>query len=208
MSGKRMAPKNAQPEVWTLPPLILHPFADSKGPGQLVESSRAGLMLQGLLPAGSHSREELERKLLAGRYCEFRMLFYIGKDIARWIDQCLEFVERTPELAEEGIRFQSFAAFVVHDPPESVREKLRRWGVVDYKGIFSRALGLNGMFAELPPRELLTDEFLRNYYRYADHMFAARLNLCTYTELNPRRFDFSLYASGEYAEMLEREWEE
>jgi len=33
-----------------LPPLILHPFADAGGPEKLVESSRASLKLQGLLP--------------------------------------------------------------------------------------------------------------------------------------------------------------
>jgi len=55
---------------------------------------------------------------------------------------------------------------------------------------------------------LFAMRWIRNYYRYADHLFAARLNLNSYTELNPRRFDFSLYASGEYTQMLEREWEE
>jgi hypothetical protein len=58
----------------TLPPLILHPFADAAGPDKLVESSRASLMLQGLLPTGERSAEELDRALLDGRYCEIRML--------------------------------------------------------------------------------------------------------------------------------------
>ena len=31
---------------FTLPPLILHPFADAAGPNKLVESSRASLKLQ------------------------------------------------------------------------------------------------------------------------------------------------------------------
>ena len=50
---------------YTLPPLILHPFSDASGPGRLVESSRASLMLQGLLPSGELSVEELERRLQA-----------------------------------------------------------------------------------------------------------------------------------------------
>jgi hypothetical protein len=74
--------------------LILHPFADAAGPDKLVESSRASLMLQGLLPSGERSTDELDRALLEGRYCEIRMLFYVGKDLLRWIDQCLEHVER------------------------------------------------------------------------------------------------------------------
>ncbi len=195
-------------KVWTLPPLILHPFSDSEGPGRLVESSRASLMLQGLLPPGELSNEDLERRLLSGRYCEFRMLFYVGKDLVRWIEQCLDFVSHNLELTEEGIRFQSFANLLVHDPPEKVKEKLRKWGVADYKGIFSRAIGIHSVFEEPPGQEQLSQEFLRSYYRYADHLFAARQNLSAFTELNPRRFDFSLFASGEYAQMLERQWEE
>src|SRR6267142_789602 len=94
-----------------LPPLILHPFADAGGPDKLVESSRASLMLQGLLPSGERSTEELDRSLLEGRYCEIRMLFYVGRDLVRWIDQCLEYVARQPDLCTQPIRYQSFAAY-------------------------------------------------------------------------------------------------
>ena len=73
--------------VLTLPPLILHPFADAGGPNKLVESSRASLKLQGLLPTGESSREDLDRALLDGRYSELRMLYYVGKDLVRWIEQ-------------------------------------------------------------------------------------------------------------------------
>ena len=66
-----------------LPPLILHPFADATGPDKLVESSRASLMLQGLLPSSGQSQDELDRALLDGRFCEIRMLFYVGKDLTR-----------------------------------------------------------------------------------------------------------------------------
>src|SRR5690349_17027120 len=151
-----------------LPPLILHPFADAGGPDKLVESSRASLMIQGLLPAGEQTAEQLDRALLAGRYCEIRMLFYVGKDLVRWIDQCLEYVDRNADLATAGVRYQSFAAYLVQHTPGAVQAKLRKWGVADYKSIFMRALGLNSMFAEIPSREALADEFVRNYYRYAD----------------------------------------
>ena len=53
--------------TYKLPPLILHPFADANGPGKLVESSRASLMLQGLLPSGDRDRLAIERALLDGR---------------------------------------------------------------------------------------------------------------------------------------------
>src|SRR5579864_5421 len=133
-----------------LPPLILHPFADAGGPDKLVESSRASLMLQGLLPSGERSTEDLDRALLDGRYCEIRMLFYVGKDLARWIEQCLSHVKDYPEMQDRVIRYGSFAAYLVHNTPLEVQTKLRKWGVADYKTIFTRALGLNAMFVDVP----------------------------------------------------------
>jgi hypothetical protein len=191
-----------------LPPLILHPFADRGGPDKLVESSRASLMLQGLLPSGERDTQDIERTLLEGRYCEIRMLFYVGKDLLRWIDQCLELVERSPELTDSGIKYQSFAAYLVSSTPEPVIVKLKKWGVADYKAIFSRALGLSAMLAAVPEREGLTDEFVRNYYRYADQLFQIRQGETAFTDISSLGFDFDIYASGEYSRMLEREWAE
>jgi hypothetical protein len=191
-----------------LPPLILHPFSDRGGPDKLVESSRASLMLQGLLPSGERDPDDIERTLLEGRFCEIRMLFYVGKDLLRWIEQCLELVSRSPELAESGIKYQSFAAYLVTSTPEPVIAKLKKWGVADYKAIFSRALGLSAMLAAVPERTGLTDEFIRNYYRYADQLFQIRQGEASFTDISPLGFDFEIYASGEYSRMLEREWAE
>lgn len=190
-----------------LPPLILHPFADAAGPEKLVESSRASLMLQGLLPHGERTAEELDRALLDGRYCEIRMLFYVGKDLVRWIDQCLEHVDRDPELRANGIRYQSFAAYLVNHTPPAVQSKLRKWGVADYRAIFMRALGLNAVLAGAPRRDLFSDDFIRNYYRYADQMFQCRQGQAQFTDISELGFDFEIFASGEYSRMLEREWE-
>ncbi|HEV2198700.1 MAG TPA: hypothetical protein VGR73_02685 [Bryobacteraceae bacterium] len=191
-----------------LPPLILHPFADSGGPDKLVESSRANLMLQGLLPSGERSSEDLERVLLDGRFCEIRMLFYVGKDLTRWIEQCLEHVDRHPESRDSGIRYQSFAAYLVEHTPLAVQEKLRKWGVADYKAIFARALGLCALLGAAPHPDTLAHEFIRNYYRYADHMFQVRQSEATFTDISGLGFDFEIFASGEYSRMLEREWAE
>ena len=191
-----------------LPPLILHPFADSSGPDKLVESSRASLMLQGLLPTGERSTDDLDRTLLDGRYCEIRMLFYVGKDLVRWIEQSLEHVARQPDLDKANIRYQSFAAYLINHTPPSVQAKLRKWGVSDYKAIFTRALGLNSVLADVPERRLLSDEFIRNYYRYADQMFLCRQMQVQFTDIASFGFDFEIYASGEYSRMLEREWAE
>lgn len=191
-----------------LPPLILHPFAQSSGRDKLIQSSRASLMLQGLLPAGEHPSEELNQALLDGRYHEIRMLFYVGRDLMRWIEQCLEFAAHDPALQESGIRYQSFAALLVYHTPLRVEEKLRKWGVSDYRAIFMRALGLNALFAEVPECDTLSEEFIRNYYRYADQMFQTRQNQLQFPEIHERQLDFELYASGEYSRMLERSWEE
>lgn len=194
-------------ERWILPPLILHPFSDASGPGRLVESSRASLMLQGLLPAGGLTVEELEQRLLDGRYCELRMLFYVGRDLVRWIEQCLEFVESQPELRGRGYKYQSFASLLVNSTPPRVVAKLKQWGVADYKAIFQRAIGLNCLLTEAPDRDILASEFIRNYFRYADNLYLCRQHSTPYDELPAGAFEFDLYASGEYARLLERQWQ-
>jgi len=194
-------------QTYELPPLILHPFSDASGPNTLIESSRASLILQGLLPGGELTSDELERRLLDGRYCEIRMLFYVGRDLRRWLEQCMEFVEHNPELKAAGVRELSFAELLVENPPEEVRGKLVRWGVADYRAIFSRALGLHAVFENAPDRDVLTAEFVRNYYRYADWLFASYLKSAEFTKVNANRFSFQLFASGEYSRLLEQEWD-
>jgi hypothetical protein len=194
--------------AWKLPPLILHPFSDVTSPQKLVQSSRANLMLQGLLPNDLFTPEQLELTLLEGRYCEIRMLYYVGKDLVRWIDQCAGIIDHEAALRNGGVTWQSFASLVVEDPPTSVREKLTIWGVADYRTIFSRAIGLNSIFADAPERSLLTDDFVRNYHQYADQMFSVKQSACTFTRVRSSQFAFDMYASGEYSRLLERQWQE
>ena len=92
------------------------------------------------------------------------------------------------------------------DPPATVKEKLIRWGVSDYISIFSRAIGLNALFTEPPGFNTLSEEFLRNYHRYADCLFQGYLNLQPHRTLACANFPFELYASSEYARLLEAEW--
>jgi hypothetical protein len=193
---------------WKLPPLILHPFADPSGPSKLIESSRASLMLQGLMPTEAATREQLDRTLLDGRFCEIRMLYYVGKDLIRWIEQSLEMVRREESLRDWGIELQSFVSLLIEDPPSMVKDKLVKWGVADYRAIFSRAIGLNMVFAAAPEQSSLTEHFIRNYYRYADHMFECSRSMQAFAIIRTANFDFDLYASGEYSRLLEREWQE
>jgi hypothetical protein len=194
-------------ERFLLPPLILHPFADASGPERLVESSRASLVLQGLLPGGENTPEDLERKVLEGRYCEIRMLFYVGLDVLRWVEQCMDSAERNREMFPAGIQRQSFIAMLVQNPPGTVQHKLRKWGVADYRAIFSRAIGLNSIFSRVPPKDTLADDFLRNYFRFADQLYTMAQGQGSYKTIDPAQCDFELYSSGEYSRMLEREWE-
>ena len=207
LGPKTTAPPAHPGRVYMLPPLILHPFSDSAGPGRLVESSRASLMLQGLLPTGDLSLDELERRLLDGRYCELRMLFYVGRDLFRWIEQCLDFVASDPVLSARAYKFQSLAGYLVEHTPARVVGKLKQWGVSDYKAIFQRSIGLNCVFHEVPEREQLAADFIRHYYRFADHMYLCRQHSTVAPDLPPAEFDFELFASGEYTRMLEKEWE-
>ena len=51
MSDDHQKPPNVFGErIWQLPPLILHPFTNELGPAQLLQGSKAALMLAGLLP--------------------------------------------------------------------------------------------------------------------------------------------------------------
>ncbi len=200
--------RSVKNRILTLPPLILHPFSDSSGPGRLVESSRASLMLQGLLPTGELTNDELERRLLDGRYCEIRMLFYVGRDLMRWIEQCQEYTDTNHDLADKGYKFQSFCAYLVDNPPAKVVTKLKQWGVADSRAIFQRALALNCILASVPEREILSAEFIRHYYRYADHLYLCRQHSTMFQELPAEEFDFDLFASGEYARILSKEWEQ
>jgi hypothetical protein len=194
--------------VWALPPLILHPFNERVPPSALLENSKAALMLSGLIPSEGEDQDELKRRLVAGRYSELRMLYFLGKDVLRWIDQCVEWAERMPELDDVEIRRQSFASLLTASAPESVKEKLQRWGVADYVSIFSRAIGINTIFANPPGIETLSEEFLRNYHRYADFIFRCYMESQSHQPLLSANFRFELYASGEYSKMLESEWSE
>ena len=203
-----MSPANSTSEgaVRILPPLILHPFNEQIAPSSLLESSKAALMLSGLIPSEGSEPDELKRRLLLGRYSELRMLFFLGKDVFRWIDQCQEWAERIPELEAWEIRPQSFARLLTQDAPDSVRQKLLAWGVADYVSIFCRAIGLNAVFVEPPSIEILNQDFLRNYHRYPDSLFKCYMEGESFPTLPPANFHFELYASGEYSRMLETEW--
>jgi hypothetical protein len=194
--------------VWELPPLILHPFNERASPNALLENSRAALMLSGLIASDGADTDELRRRILAGRLAEVRMLFYLGKDIFRWIDQCVEWAARQPSLKDSALRRQSFAGLLAYHAPDAVKEKLAAWGVAGPVSIFSRAIAVNAMFAEPPDSSRLTGEFLRNYHHYAAALFRCFMNVHSYSEIGPANFRFTVYGSGEYSKMLATQWSE
>jgi hypothetical protein len=205
-----MAAPTVRPDdtVWSLPPLILHPFNEHVPPAALLENSKAALMLSGLIPVDGTEEEELHRRVMSGRYAEVRMLYFLGKDVLRWLEQCLDSISRDPELLASGLKGQSFANLLTSWPPETVKDKLSKWGVADYSSIFSRAIGLNALFAEPPGRAALSDEFLRNYHRYADALYRCYMESEPHRAATPAQFPFELYASGEYSRLLETEWDD
>lgn len=190
-----------------MPPLILHPFSENTPPESLLENSKAALVLSGLIRGDAEDPDALARKLMAGRYTEIRMLFYLGKDVFRWIGQCMEVVQGEEELRESGLTRQSFAG-LLQTPPENVREKLMRWGVVDYAAVFARAVGLNAIFAEPPDFGILAPDFVRSYHRTADLVYQAFMESEAHRVAPAKNFHFELFASGEYAKLLEAEWGE
>lgn len=192
---------------WTLPPLILHPFSEDDSPDEILEGSKASMMLHGLIPGLGKDREHLSRAVLRGRAREVRMLFFLGRDLLRWIEQCVDFVSRTPELASANIRAQSFASLLVEGPPDSVTRKLQTWGVTDQKSVFSRAMAITGVLMDPPTSESLTPLFLNNYHRFLDYLFICFQNLEPFTEISCDNFTVEMYASAEYSQMLAEQWE-
>jgi hypothetical protein len=164
-------------------------------------------MMAGLIADDGSDRQEMKRRLLNGRLSEIRMLFYLGKDVVRWLEQCRESAAREAELASLGLEERSFAALLTTDPPGAVREKLVRWGVADYSSIFARAIGIHALFAQSPSLDCLGEEFLGGYHRYADAAFRCYMDSRPYSAVGAANFRFDLYASGEYSRMLEADWE-
>lgn len=192
-------------EAHPLPHLILHPFTESASTVEVLESAKASLSL--MQDENSDDRQrQLEVHVLDGRYTELRMLFYVGKDVVRWLDQCMDFCERTPELKASNLAEQSFAHLLIKQTPEEVAAKLRSWGVIEYPRIFARAIGIYNQFRDAPARDLLQDDYLRHYYRYGDYAYNCWKDLKKFPILPEEQFPFTLYASGEYTKMLEEEW--
>jgi len=201
-------PRPAHTRHWELPPLILHPFSDKRGPETLVECSRAQLMLAGILPLDGFEREDLEKRVIDGRVCEVRMLYYVGLDLNRWLEECTEVAAHEEKLKEIGLSKSSFASLLVANSPVHVHAKLQGWGVADYKSLFSRALGLNAVFACPPDASFAQGGFLLDYHRYADGFFRCWQENQEGSPATPNNFTFELYASGEYSRILERQWED
>ena len=192
--------------MFTLPPLILHPFSSTEDSSVLTESSRASLVMQGLLPDSGQSSDDLDRSLLRGRYAELRMLFYVGKDLTRWLEQCVEVAGVDEELSRRSLTRESFVCLLVQKVPPAVRRKLETWGVLDFPALFRRALGVHIVFSEPPPLECLNPDFLRRYHRYIDQWFDLSIQQRAIVRCNDDEFTYDLYASGEYAQMLEQNW--
>ena len=194
--------------AFRLPPLILHPFSGPEDTSVLMESSRASLALQGFLPRQETASQDLDQQLLRGRYAELRMLYYIGKDLLRWFEQCTETVSILAAFEGKRIRHETFAVFLVQHVPAHVRTKLEGWGVLDFCALFRRSFGLHVIFNELPPAEGFSPDFLRRYHRHVDQWYEQRLRDAVFDRPEAGDFTFDLYASGEYTLMLEQSWSE
>jgi len=189
-----------------LPPLILHPFGGDAGTAQLLEGSRAAIALHQATIANPHYAE-LQRRVVLGRYQEIRMLVFLGKDIFRWIDQCLDQMSRT---GGTGVRVnaQGFASLIVDAPPDDVRRKLEGWGVTDRRAVFSRAIGVRCLFEEPPGIEMFSPMFLEHYHRFADFAYICFQQMKAYQPMTGKDYDFQIYASEEYSRKLSEEWQE
>ena len=198
--------KTAGANVFQLPPLILHPFSSAQESSLLLENSRLAPAAHGFAPGEPKASEPADLRLLKGRYAELRMLFYIGKDISRWADQCAETANVCSQYADRKIRSETFAVLLVEQVPVHIKNKLEAWGVLDFRALFRRSYGLHAVFQQLPSFELLSPDFLRWYHRYLDQWYEQRLRDQLFESPDSKQFTFELYASGEYSSMLEKSW--
>lgn len=198
--------KTTGTQAFPLPPLILHPFSSTEESSLLIESSKASLALQGFGPQGSSPVEDLDRTLLRGRYAELRMLFYIGKDIVRWAEQCAETTAVAECYKTKRARAETFVVFLVEHAPGHIGSKLERWGVHDFRTLFRRSFALHAVFQDLPTAEVIAPDFLRRYHRYLDLWWEQRLRDRPFDRAESEEFSFDLFASGEYSSMLEKSW--
>lgn len=197
---------NSGGDAFRLPPLILHPFSGPEDTSILMEGSRASLALQGFLPREETTPHDLDEKLLRGRYTELRMLYYIGKDLSRWAEQCTETAIASQLFEGRRIRPETFTVFLVQHMPAHVRSKLEGWGVLDFASLFRRAVGLHAVFQNMPAADTLSPDFLRRYHRHVDQWYEQRLKDSAFDRAQPDEFIFDLYASGEYTLLLEQSW--
>jgi hypothetical protein len=171
-----------------LPPLILHPFND-RDPVAILEA---------------FGDDQTQLAKLTGRYTELRMLCFIGKDLNRWIEQCVAVTSRNPETAD--ITETDMIGLLLFNPPAAVSKKLLQWGVENYPLVFSRALGLNAVFPHPPGPDQVSPAFLADFTLYADALFESRIKRNPGSGATCEDFDFELYASAEYTARLEEAW--
>ena len=145
------------------------------------------------------------KRYLETQYNEFRMLCLIGKDLNRWLGQCVETVSSDPEFA--GLSECSFIAALISAPPVALMQKMRNWGVINFQRIFSRAIGLNAVFPHPPQADEVPEPFLLCFHKYADALYDVRLKSGDTATTQAGTFIFDVYASGEYSSYLEMVWE-
>ena len=174
---------------WELPPLILYPFKCQPSDVSFAEID----------PCPEETRRGLE-----SRYAEMCMLCYLGRDLDRWLRQCVEMVAGNPHT--DGLGESSFVNLLLFDPPAAVIRKMHDWDVPNFQLVFARAIGLNSVYPVPPAATGVSEPLLRSFHLYADALFEARVRLAPGAEIRHEDFDFEIYSSGEYARLLERDW--
>ncbi len=175
-----------------LPPLILHPFSNSDDVEKLA-----------VFTGG----DEGAWRSFDARCSEIRMLCYIGKDLDRWLAQCLEFLSQNSETSAQAVSEADLIRLLLFETPEPVKVKLATWGIKNFEAVFTPALGLSQIFSHAPEPSTLSPRFVERFREYAGLLYRIRVDGQQPETAAGVKLSFEMYSSKEYIAMFEKEWD-
>ena len=191
-----------------LPPLILHPFADQSGPrqgsGKLASQPDAARLAAGRTTDLRRPGTNAPRRPLSGSpHALLRGKGYPA--LGRAMHGAHQPASRTARSFHPAAELRRLPGA---ESARRGRQQAKEVGRVEPQIDFFTRPRTECHPGDMPPQEVFSPEFLRNYHRYADQMFHCHLGQTPFADPEHLGFEFEIFASGEYSRMLEKSWAE